>query len=105
MLVDDSLRLQFRRTKTSLFGALLDRHRPTLDHVLSAPPSLRDAMRTEADDLISSLLEVECELEAFQQEAKRVRESVTTTRCCGNVFSAHWDAPIRSDSRDCFTQS
>lgn len=83
MLVDDIFWLQFRQAKTSLFGALLNPS--TTNHVLSVPPSLRDTTRTETNNLISSLLEVEHELEAFQNEAKRVRESVSRQRAAAET--------------------
>jgi hypothetical protein len=85
MLVDDSLWLQFRQAKTSLFGALLDRHQPPLAHVLSAPPPLRHTMRTETDKLVSSLLEVERELKAFQRESKQILQSVSQQRAAAEM--------------------
>jgi hypothetical protein len=62
MLVDDSLWLPFLQAKTALFAALLDRCQLPSVHVLSAPPSQRQSMRTETNQLIQSLLELEHEL-------------------------------------------
>jgi len=84
MLLDDSVWLQFRQAKTSLFGALLSRQSSSV-HILSTPPSQRDAMRTKTNNLISSLLEVEHELKAVQQEVQRVYDSISRERAAAEM--------------------
>jgi len=85
MLLDDSVWLQFHQAKTSLFGALLNRRQSPSVHILSAPRSQRDATLTKTNKLISSLLEVEHELKAVQEEVQRVYDSVSRERAAAEM--------------------
>jgi hypothetical protein len=85
MLVDNTLWPPFRQAKAALFAALLDRNQPLTVPVLSFPPSPRHAVQTGTNKLISSLQEIERELDVIEQEVKQVRESISQRRAAAEM--------------------
>ena len=80
MLIDSTFWPQFYQAKDALFTALLNPNAPPFPHILSTPRSQHYAIRTETTKLISSLLELEHELEVIQREVKRFYESISQQR-------------------------
>ena len=80
MLIDSSLWSPFHQAKDTLFTALLNRCRDPPVHIFSAPPSQRHAIRTQANENISALLDLERELEVIQREFKQAYEMVSQQR-------------------------
>ena len=74
----------FHEAKAALFTALLNRDQHPV-HVFSAAPSQRHAIRTEVNQMILSLLEVEGELEVIHQEVKRVHEKISEQRAAAEI--------------------
>jgi len=80
MLIDNTFWSRFYQAKDALFTALPTSYGPHFPHILSTPPSQRYAIQTETAKLISSLRELEHELEVIQREVKRVHESISQQR-------------------------
>jgi hypothetical protein len=80
MLIDSSLWPPFRQAKDALFTALLNRCREPPARVFSAPPSQRHTIRTQTNENISALLELERELEVIQREFKQAYEMISQQR-------------------------
>ena len=80
MLIDSSLWPPFHQAKDALFTALLNICQEPPARVFSAPPSQRHAIRTQANENISALLELERELEVIQRELKQAYEMVSQQR-------------------------
>ena len=80
MLIDSTFWPRFYQAKDALFTALLNPNAPPFPHILSTPRSQHYAIRTETTKLISSLLELEHELEVIQREVKRVHKTISQQR-------------------------
>ena len=78
MPLDDPAWLPFRQVKAAFLAALFDRHQQLLSTRAPAalPSSQHRAVRTEADALISSLEELDDELNDVQREIQQVRNSL-----------------------------
>jgi hypothetical protein len=83
MLIDSSLWPPLYQAKDALFTALLNLEPPA--SVLSAPPSQRHAIRTQTNEKISALLELERELEAVQREFKQAHEMISRQRAAAEL--------------------
>jgi len=80
MSIDSSLWPPFHQAKDALFTALLNRCQGPPARVFSAPPSQRHVIRTQVNENISALLELERELEVIQREFKQAYEMVSQQR-------------------------
>ena len=85
MLIDSSLWPPLHQAKDALFTALLNRCQEPPARVFSAPPSQRHAIRTQTNEKISALLELERELEAIQREFKQAYEMISQQRAAAEL--------------------
>ena len=80
MFIDNTFWPRFYEAKDALFTVLSNPYVPPFPHILSTTPSQHYAIRTETTKLISSLLELEHELEVIQRKVGRVHEWIKQQR-------------------------